>query len=471
MKQTVEREVKLEPGEGFVLPDLGGEVQPTRVFSSTYHDTADLVLARNGVTLRHRSEGGTGLWQLKLPGRDDARVELELAGPPVRPPFELVSLLVGFLRGRDLRPVARLRTRRNVVRTADAEIVDDTVAVMRGQRVVRRFREVEVELVDDADVRTLGRLEKKLRRAGASSGAGRPKLFQALDLEGPSAPRIVPPGASPSAALGIALGEQARRLLAHDPGTRLGSDPEELHQMRVATRRLRAFLRVGGKSLQREWSSFLRDELAWLGRALGPARDLDVLLEYLGAEIESLGVDADAGESLIAGLEAERGVARRDVVEALSSDRYLALLDRLDGVSTPELTGDETPLTDRWRAEWKRARASLSALDKRSPDEQLHEARIELKRARYAAELAAHELAADGVRFAKTATKLQDVLGAHQDAFVAEERIRAWLGDASDDAADAAARLIARQRRRRRAARAALPEALKAVRRAAKPIA
>ena len=58
----------------------------------------------------------------------------------------------------------------------------------------------------------------------------------------------MPRGTPAGAALGIALGEQARRLLLHDPGVRLGSDPEDLHQLRVATRRLRAFLRAGRRS-------------------------------------------------------------------------------------------------------------------------------------------------------------------------------------------------------------------------------
>ena len=78
MKETLEREIKLTPGDGFVLPELGGERLPTRVFISTYHDTQDLRLARHGVTLRHRVEDGAGLWQLKLP-RGAARLELELA--------------------------------------------------------------------------------------------------------------------------------------------------------------------------------------------------------------------------------------------------------------------------------------------------------------------------------------------------------------------------------------------------------
>lgn len=466
MKQTVEREVKLAPGDGFVLPELG-EPQPTRVFTSTYHDTEDLVLARRDVTLRHRVEGGVGLWQLKLPGEGDSRIELEQPGPPARPPLELASLLVAFLRGRELAPIARLRTRREVVLADGAEIVDDVVSVMRGQRVVRRFRELEVELTG-GDERTLRRLEKRLRAAGAETGEDRPKVFQALDLPAPAGPATPPRDAPPSVALGIAFGEQARRILAHDPGTRLGSDPEELHKLRVATRRLRAFLRAARSALDPEWSGSLRRELQWLGRALGPARDLDVLGEYLEAEVETLGEGAEAGASLLAGIEAERADARRAVVEALSSDRYLALLTRLDAASTPVLTGDESPLADRWRKEWKRATKAIAALDDDSADEDLHEARIRLKKARYSAELAAHELGKRGARFEKAAAKLQDVLGAHQDAVVAEERIRAWQASGGNAVAE---RLIERQHARRRQAREDLPRAWKKVRRAAKRLA
>ena len=75
-------------------------------------------------------------------------------------------------------------------------------------------------------------------------------------------------------------------MLAHDPGTRLGTESEELHQMRVATRRLRAFQRAGSELLDPEWSESVRDELKWLGGALGTVRDLDVLVEHLTAEVE-----------------------------------------------------------------------------------------------------------------------------------------------------------------------------------------
>jgi CHAD domain-containing protein len=468
VKETVEREVKLAPGEGFVLPELGGDTRPTRVFISTYHDTDDLVLARHGITLRHRVEGGAGRWQLKLP-REASRAELEQPGPPARPPLELSTLLFALLRGRDLNPVARLRTRREVVLVDGVEVVDDLVSVLDGQRVARRFREIEVELVGGEE-RTLRRLAKELRRAGATqAGELRPKLYRALDLPLPDEAAAVPRGTPVGAALGIALGEQARRVLLHDPGVRLGSDPEDLHQLRVATRRLRAFLRAGRSLLEPTWSESLREEIGWLGGALGPARDLDVLIERLVADADVIGAHAEDVDGLLRELEAEREAARGVVVGALSSDRYLALLDRLEHVSEPELSGDETPLRDIWRAEWRRTRKAFARLDGDSPDADLHRGRIRVKRARYAAELASHELGKRGARFVDAAKRLQDVLGEHQDAVVAEERIRAWAGKA--DGAGAADALLRQEDERKAARRADWPAAWKELRRAAKRVA
>lgn len=468
MKETVERELKLTPGEGFVLPELGGELQPSRVFVSTYHDSDDLVLARHGVTLRHRVEDGAGVWQLKLP-RGSARTELEQPGPPARPPLELSSLLVAFLRGRELRPVARLRTRRQVVFAHGAEIVDDSVAVLDGQRVTQRFRELEVELAG-GDERTLRRLVGELQRAGAAPGELRPKLYRALDLAVPGGSADIPPTTPPLTALGLALAEQAKRLVLHDPGVRIGSDPEELHQLRVATRRLRAYLRAAGSLVERSWSAPLREELGRLGKALGPARDLDVLSERLAADIAACGDGAVPLAALLHALAAERAEARLAVVSVLSSDRYLALLDRLEHVSEPEPgRAPETPLREVWRAEWRRTHDVLARLDRSSSDGRLHAGRLRVKRARYAAELAAHELGRPGKGFVGAAKELQEVLGEHQDAVVARARIRAWKAGGGDAAA--ASLLAERERERMREARAAWPRAWKALRRAAKPLA
>lgn len=467
MREHLERELKLAPGEGFVMPELGGAALRSRTFVSTYHDTTDLVLARHGVTFRHRIEEGAGVWQLKLP-KGLARVELEQPGPPARPPGELLALLLGLLRGQAVVPVARLRTRREGVHAQGAEITQDSVAVLDGQRVTRRFHELEVELLE-GDERTLRRLEKELRRAGAhlADPDQRPKLFRALDLAAPDESVVVPRGARPSVAVGLALVEQRRRLLGHDPGTRLGSDVEELHQMRVATRRLRAFLRAGRVLFDREWVDELRVELAWLGSELGPARDLDVLSERIGADVAALGADAPLAAGLVVGLEAERAVARAAVVEALSGERYLALLDRLDQVSAPPLSGDETPLAEIWSGQWARTRRAVRALPADPPDDELHAVRIAIKRARYAAELAAHELGKKGAAFVAAAKDAQDVLGEHQDACVSAERIRAWA-QTTPEAAAATERLLRLEDDRRAEMRRAWPGAWSSLRAAAR---
>ena len=469
MRESIERELKLEPGEAFVLPELGGEPLPTRIFVSTYHDTPDLVLARHGVTFRRRVEDGTGLWQLKL-SKGAARIELEQPGPPARPPLELLSLLVAYLRGRAVAPVARLRTRREGVLARGAEVVDDSVSVLDGQRVVRRFRELEVELVGGGED-DLATLAAELRRAGATTANGlRPKLFRALELEVPAAPPAPDRDTPPLEALGASLAEQVQRLLLHDPGTRLGSDPEDLHQLRVATRRLRAFLRAARPLVEPSWSNPLRDELGWLGRVLGPARDLDVLGERLAADVATLGDDAAEAAGLLDVLEAERSAARASVVEALSSDRYLSLLDRLDHVSEPEPrlapAGESPTLTRLVRHEWKRTRKAFAGLDEHAPDEALHAARIQVKRVRYSAELAEHELDGAGARFVSATKALQDVLGEHQDAVVAEGRLREWAE--AGHAGAALDRLVDLERTRQAATRESWPVAWKRLRQAAK---
>ncbi len=352
MTDSLEREVKLVPGEGFQLPTLGLP-QPDRDFVSTYLDTPDLRLARHAVTFRHRVEDGTGLWQLKIP-QGEHRLELEEAGPPARPPRRLLDLLPAYLRGQKLVRVARLRTRRQTQIADGAEIVDDSVAVLDGQRVTARFRELEVELLEGND-EVLRRLESALREAGAVAGDFTPKLYRVLDLSyPPEAKPELPESASALEVLLAAIAEQYGKLLAHDPGTRLGTDPEDLHQMRVATRRARAFLRGARPLLDEEWTKALRDELGWLGSELGAARDLDVLLEHVREEVEGLGADGKPLAPLLEALEKEREAARAAAVAALSDPRYFALLDRLEGADPVAVEDAVDTLAELWWRQFKR---------------------------------------------------------------------------------------------------------------------
>jgi inorganic triphosphatase YgiF len=145
VKATLERELKLDADPGFALPDLGGQPLAPRLFTSTYHDTADRRLLRSGITLRRRVENRTGVWQLKLPS-ETGRYELEERGGPSGPPGRFVELLPALLRGAELEPVAKLRTNRGGVSVGDddsrVEVVLDSVRVLDGKRVTASFSEV-----------------------------------------------------------------------------------------------------------------------------------------------------------------------------------------------------------------------------------------------------------------------------------------------------------------------------------------
>ena len=112
MTAPVEREVKLDAEPTFVLPDLDGVLEGVKpgpvdvaTLDATYHDTADLRLARSGITLRYRVEGeDKGLWTLKLPegngvGPALSRTELEVPGEPGTIPETLSDLVQVHLRG------------------------------------------------------------------------------------------------------------------------------------------------------------------------------------------------------------------------------------------------------------------------------------------------------------------------------------------------------------------------------------
>ena len=462
VRETHERELKLAVPPGFSLPELAGEKLGPETFTSTYHDTADRALARAGITLRRRVQNRRGLWQLKLPGEGE-RLELEVAGGPAAPPNELEALLVGVLRGRKLERAAVLRTRREGVRAREngravAEVTLDRVSVLDGRRVRERFVELEVEALPGGAA-ALPTLERVLLEAGATPGDGRPKAFRALGFFPPM--RALPPRwAPPLEHVRALIAAQASELIAHDPGTRLGADPEELHQLRVAARRLRAVLRAARPLLDADWTEALRAELSWLGGALGPVRDLDVLLERLRAEIAELEPqERRAAGRFLRLLEKERSVARDALLDALTSDRYAELLTRLETAAVaPRARAADVPLKEIAAGEFRKLRKAVRALPADPPDDELHAVRIRGKRSRYAAELAEGVVGKPARRFVQDAKRFQDVIGEHQDAVVAEERLRGLLERATGPwAYFAAGRLVERERERRRRARAEFP--------------
>jgi CHAD domain-containing protein len=252
------------------------------------------------------------------------------------------------------------------------------------------------------------------------------------------------------------LDTQVRALLEHEAGTRSGVDAEDLHQMRVTVRRLRAAVSADGGGLAPDVAERLQAELKWLGNALGPVRDLDVQLDRLRTEAAGFEDDERAAvERLLAGLVADRKDARRRMLAALRTKRYTALLVSIaDAVNSAPVAADgsrATAVIDVVNKPYRKLRKAVQALGENPPDEDLHALRIKGKRLRYAAELVGQP-----VKDLVTATKrFQEVLGDHQDAAVAEDTIRRLLDGQNDPRVIfVAGRLVEREHARRLAYRA-----------------
>jgi CHAD domain-containing protein len=289
---------------------------------------------------------------------------------------------------------------------------------------------------------------------------------EAFDLP---APLTAAPSDAPPHHVRAALDLRLRALLTHDPGTRTGADIEDLHQMRVSVRRMRAALKAARPLLDEAWGDGLRAELGWLGGALGPVRDLDVMLLRLRAEVATLPpAEQEAGQVLVDALEAEHVDARAEMLAALDAPRYLALVERIaDAIRlplpTPSATQAQPELIDLIRAEAAKMAKAVRKAGEDPPDEVLHALRIHGKRVRYTGELVQPAFRGTGTGKAikellGATEELQEVLGDHQDACVAETRIRELL-DGLGDEPDAyvvfvAGRLVERERTRAEAKRA-----------------
>ena len=230
--------------------------------------------------------------------------------------------------------------------------------------------------------------------------------------------------------------------------------------MRVAVRRLRAFLKAAEDAFEPEWREDLRARLRWLGGELGPARDLDVLTGRLRDEAKSLdGPESRACGRLVDTLEKEREQARSALIAALRSDPYFELLDDLEEAARAPRITEDVRLTELAAKAFRKLRKQAVKLNPGSADEELHEVRKTGKKARYAAELAEPVAGKPAARVVKQAKAFQDVIGEHQDAVVAEERLRELAAKRSGSSLLAAGRLIERERTRRAEARAAVPKA------------
>jgi CHAD domain-containing protein len=467
-----EREVKLAASPAFRFPgfdDLGDDLvavdrAPERLLA-VYLDTDDLRLTRWGVSLRHRTGEG---WTLKLPSNGDGdvlvRTELHFGGDRRRPPERPLDLVLAYTRGAPVTPQARLRTLRRGVEVRDgdgrllATLVDDEVSVLDGRRVGARFREVEVEATEDTPPGLVEEVVERLRGEGAGAPDSTPKVVRALGARALEGPEVVVGDLDGTPTAGDvvrrAIAASVARLIRHDVVVRLDTDPEGVHQARVATRRLRSDLRTFKSLVDEQWSQALRDDLKWLADALGRVRDADVMLERLQGRAEALPETSGPGvKRVLQTLRRSRGRALDDLLEVLASDRYVALLDRLvDAARDPILVGAaELPAADVLpqlvERPWRKLAKAVKALGKPPADDELHKVRIAAKRCRYAAEAVAPVVGKPAKKVASRAADLQDVLGDHNDAIVAEQWLRDWaLASRSPAATFAAGELAGLER-------------------------
>lgn len=256
------------------------------------------------------------------------------------------------------------------------------------------------------------------------------------------------------------LDREIRALLAYEPGTRSGADPEDLHQMRVALRRMRSVLKLSG-ALVGDGAEPVRAELGWLGQSLGEVRDYDVLIGHLREVIADFEVrDQPAGRRLVSRFVTERAAAKRRLTRALSSARYSTLLREVSLLTRSPAPASDEPhdlVTGLAKPHRKLAKA-VRALPADPPDDDLHALRIHGKKLRYAAELAqtsAKKKRAKRIKKLIKATRnFQTVLGDHQDAVIAAERMRTVLETADGEVGFVAGRIAERELARRAEARA-----------------
>lgn len=445
----------LEAVESWLLEHPAVSRTETQEISDTYLDTADWTLYKAGYALRLRKSGNRAevtMKSLSAGAGDGLRRRREISEP--LPGWNLTSLrrasgTVGErLRAlgvrRAVQPIFEIHTRRQAFDLTlgggpSGEVALDNSAVSvpaaeDEQPAVLRRVEVEVESGFAED---FGEFVESLRAGcgleevpGSKFAAG----LAASGLEPGGAPEKGPIKAKrsvPAAEFAFAvLRRQYELFRYHEPGSRLGEDPEELHDMRVASRRMRAALRLFQEVLP-EKAGELRQELRWVASALGEVRDLDVQLDSLERWRSGLAGEKDAAalDGLKDALEKKRAKNREKMLRTLNSSRYAELVENLEAMleeGPPD--GGGRPLRavapGIVESSYRRMRKAGDRISEGSPPEDYHEVRKKARRLRYAVEFLRGVYGKPADAWIQTLKTLQDVLGDHQDTAVARENLR-----------------------------------------------
>ncbi len=443
------------------LEGLGADSGPRvssasrREISDTYLDTDDWHMWRAGYALRIRREGkGKPEATMKLLSPADAEDGLRNRREISENLGDAGSLTassgpvgerVRFLTGpKGLKPIFEVHTIRSAHSLAldGSEVgevaLDETTIPLEDGKEPATLSRVEVE-VDPESLRKVepfvGRLREECRLASATASKYEAGLF-ARGLHPPEPPEFGPKHVDASLTTGqvafAVLRGQYEKYLAHEPGARLGEDPEELHDMRVATRRMRAAIKIFQDALPVRARKF-RDELKWVAGSLGEVRDLDVQLGRLETWVSGAAPEDRAPlGALRAIMEEQRAKKRKAMLRVLDSRRYARFSEsfgeflrrgpsrRSRAAGVPILAA----APDLIRKPYRKVRKLGDPLTEESSGAECHELRKKGKRLRYALEFLSDIYGEPAKDLVKPLKNLQDVLGDHQDAEVATAYLR-----------------------------------------------
>jgi triphosphatase len=467
---------ELEPVEGWLDQHKSGSSglliapESTVGITDTYYDTDDWRFYRAGYALRVRNTDGAVEATMKslTPAEGSLRRRREISEPlEVDKPSTLKEArgpvggrsrtLVGR---REMCPLLTLKTRRQgfallLEDSTDGNQKDvriggislDSSEIPLGEETARVTRvEVEAAIGMALTPELLGfvdEMQSALELTPATISKYETGLYASgLNPEGNS--EFGPTHVDPSLSLGevafAVLRTHFAEMQNHEPGTRLGEDPEELHDMRVPTRRMRAAMKVFEGALP-ERASWLREELRWVAQALGDVRDLDVQIERFRAWKREADEESSGFlDRILTITHKRRAVARKNMLEVLDSVRYERLLSSFaemlrlgpaaelelaqtngkDQAGEPVTAAAPALISDRHR-KWRKA---AKRLDETSSPEAFHDVRKKGKRLRYTLEFLSEVYGRPVQKLVKPLKALQDDLGDHQDAVVAAAYLR-----------------------------------------------
>ena len=437
--------------DGLVL-----EPRPTLQILDTYLDTDDWRFHRAGFALRIRSESGKS--QVTLKSLHSASVEVadrrELsetlespASESIRQSIGPVGMRVHAVSGsRDLLPLFEVHTSRQrfAIHKEDeaqqlGEIALDETVISRPQGEPQSsMQRVEVEALTE-EHKPLQSLVNTLRSDCALEMASESKYSHGLKSVGLApgpAPQFSPTAVDASMPIAEVALANLRGYLSvwhlHEPGARLGDDPQELHDLRVAARRLDAILRQFRSSLPASLLR-IRPTLKAVLRTLGQARDLDVALSELETFSRELPKsDRECAEPLRQHLASERGRARTRMLSVLDSIRVQKSIHDLTSIlSEPSAVSPQVLAESALHAapgmirrRYRKLRKRADRLTPNSTVQAYHEVRGQLKKLRYALEAVSVIYGKPADAMLRALRRWQEKLGVQQDAAVASGRLK-----------------------------------------------